>query len=253
MPTPIQFMNLYRKIVVNYEFEDPAAKVCRSGSATVRLNKYFMMNWHADTTQMTHFSAVAAGSSKDQWFKQNRDRIWSAAMGKGAPGDYALALEWAVMSHKITNPSQTTIQTYFDQNLGIDCSGFATNYLIACGKLTNTFNIQQNTSAASYFQPAKAVNDPSRVQSGDLLVLMKNNAVVTGPGHVMVVESYFPGSQAGGNMRVVEATAAAGAHPKLLDSMYSVEKINDKGSVVPCMILDVKRFNTPATVAVIRF
>jgi hypothetical protein len=253
MPRPIEFMNRYRNIVVNFEFDDAAARVCRTGSATVRLNKYFMMHWMPGTTEMTHFSAVSAGSAKDRWFQQNRQRIQTAAMGKGAPEDYGLALQWAVESQKIKNPSQATIQAYFDQNLGIDCSGFATNYLVACGKLTKSVSTLQNTGAESYFQPAKAVDDPSRVQPGDLLVLMKNNVVVRGPGHVMVVDSYFPGSKPGGNMRVVEATAAGGANPKLLDSMYSIEKINDKGGAVPCMILDVKRFNTPASVAVIRF
>ena len=47
--------------------------------------------------------------------------------------------------------------------------------------------------------------------------------------------------------------AAGGANPKLLYSMYSIEKINNKGAVVPCMTIDVNRFNTRASIAVIRF
>jgi hypothetical protein len=55
-------------------------------------------------------------------------------------------------------------------------------------------------------------------------------------------------------MRVVEATGAGAAQPKLLDSMYSVEKIIPKGGAVPLMILVVKRFGSSGhRVAVIRY
>jgi hypothetical protein len=46
---------------------------------------------------------------------------------------------------------------------------------------------------------------------------------------------------------------AAAASPKLLDSMYTVERIIDKGSGVPVMILVVKRHGTSGSrVAVMR-
>jgi len=77
---------------------------------------------------------VTRGSKSDAWFNKNKDRIRNAAMGKGAPQDYELALEWAVLSQKIKNVSQPTLQQYCNEHLGIDCSGFITNYLIACGK-----------------------------------------------------------------------------------------------------------------------
>jgi hypothetical protein len=54
-------------------------------------------------------------------------------------------------------------------------------------------------------------------------------------------------------MRVVEATGASGANPKLLDSMYSVERIIPKAGAVPVMILVVKRHGVSGSrVAVIR-
>ncbi len=254
MPAPLEFMNRYRNITVNIDVDDPVAKVCRVTPVTVRLNKYFMMDWTPGATEMNHYDVVAAGSKKDVWFQENKDRIRTAAMGKGAPEDYGLALQWAVYSQKIKNPSQATIQAYFDQYMGIDCSGFVTNYLIASGKKAYSADLLRNTSAESYFNVASAVNDPNFVLTGDLLVFMKkDNTVLRGPGHIAVVDSYFPGSMAGGNMRVVEATAASGANPKLLDSMYSVDQIINKGGTVPCMILVVTRHGTPGFhVAVIR-
>jgi hypothetical protein len=253
MPTPVQFMQQYRNLRVNAVIDDPVAGVCRRGTHVVQLRKYFMMDWAAGTEEMRDYTAVTRGSRSDAWFQANKDRIRTAAMGKGAPQDYELALEWAVRSNKIANVTQATLQTYCDDHLGIDCSGFVTNYLVACGKRTYSSNTVRNTSAASYFNAANAVNDPTQVRQGDLLVWMDGNAVKRSPGHVAVVESYVAQSMAGGNMRVVEATGASGANPKLLDSMYAVEQIISKGGAVPAMILVVRRHGVSGSrVAVIR-
>ncbi len=241
MPTPVEFMQRYRNIRVNAVIEDPVTRTSRVGSHLVQLRKYFMMNWTGGTEQMSDFTAVTSGGGNNVWYQQHRQAIMTAAMGKGRPGDYALALEWAVRSGKIPNVNQGTLQTYFDEHLGIDCSGFVTNYLVANGKKSDTDTVLRNTSAASYYSAAAAVNDPTQVRQGDLLVWMTGNAVKTDPGHVAVVESYSAQTMAGGNMRVVEATGAGGANPKLLDSMYTVEQIIPKGGAVPAMILVVKR------------
>lgn len=253
MPAPVQFMRQYRNLGVNAVIDDPVAGVCRTGAHVVQLRKYFMMDWAAGTEEMRDYTVVTRGSGSDAWFQANKERIRTAAMGKGAPQDYELALEWAVRSNKIANVTQATLQTYCDDHLGIDCSGFVTNYLVACGKRTYSSNTVRNTSAASYFNATRAVNDPTQVRQGDLLVWMDGNSVRTGPGHVAVVESYVPQSRAGGNMCVVEATGASGANPKLLDSMYAVEQIISKGGAVPAMILVVRRHGVSGSrVAVIR-
>lgn len=254
MPTPLELLRQYRALKVKTVIDDPVARQCREVTHVVQLRQYFMMNWTAGTEQMNDFNAVTSGGSKkNAWFQANKERIRTAAMGKGAPGDYEAALEWAVLSGKIPNPTQATIQTYCDEHLGIDCSGFATNYLIANAKKPDTHETKRNTGAASYFSAAKAVNDPSAVRQGDLLVWMTGNHVKTDPGHVAVVESYVAQSRPGGNMGVVEATGAAGANPKLLDSMYTVEQIIDKGGLVPAMILVVKRHGVSGSrVCVIR-
>jgi len=253
MPTPVEFMQQYRHLKVKAVLDDPVARVCREVTYQVQLKKYFMMDWDAGTEERRDYNVVTRGSKDDAWFQANKDRIRNAAMGKGAPHDYELALEWAVRSKKIKNVNQATLQTYCDEHLGIDCSGFVTNYLIACGKKTYSNNTVRNTGAASYYNVAKAINDPAIVRQGDLLVWMQGNAVKRSPGHIAVVESYVPQSRVGGNMRVVEATGAAAAHPKLLDSMYAVEQIINKGAGVPVMILVVKRHGTSGSrVAVIR-
>ena len=253
MPTPAEFMRQYRNLRVGAAIEDATAGMTRAGTHCVQLRKYFMMDWTEGTEERLDYNVVTAGSSTHAWFRENKDRIRTAAMGKGAPRDYELALEWAVRSGKVPSVTQATLQTYCDNHLGIDCSGFVTNYLVACGKRIYSSNTVRNTSAASYYNVARAINNPAHVQPGDLLVWMNGNVVRSNPGHVAVVDQYFPQSAAGGNMRVVEATGASGANPKLLDSMYSVEQIIPKGGSVPVMILVVKRHGRSGSrVAVMR-
>ena len=141
MPAPLDFMRQYRALRVNSAVENsPAEGICRQVTHEVQLLTYFMMSWTAGTDQREDYSLVtqrAAGAGAqdaNQWYAQNRERIQTAAMGKGAPHDYELALEWAVRSGRIANPSQATLQQFANQHLGIDCSGFVTNYLCANGR-----------------------------------------------------------------------------------------------------------------------
>src|SRR5262245_38994728 len=164
-------MRQYRALNVKAVEDDAVRQVCREVTHQVQLKKYFMMNWTAGTEQMNDYNAVTSGGSKhNAWFQTNKEAIRTAAMGKGSPQHYELALEWAVRSGKIPTPTQASIQTYFDEHLGIDCSGFVTNYLISRGIKPDTHDARRNTSAASYFSAAKAINDPNAVRQGDLLV-----------------------------------------------------------------------------------
>ncbi len=257
MLTPVDFMRQYRNLTVRVPMDDPVKRVSYTGTVTVQLTKYFMMNWNAGSDQRDDFDLVTRGSRHNEWFQEHKPNILSAAMGKGAPHDYELALEWAVRSNKITNPTLASLQTYCDHHLGIDCSGFVTNYLAACHKRVYSAHLVRNSGAASYYNEARAVSDPDRIQQGDLLVWMEGNSVKRSPGHIAVVESYVAQSRPGGNMRVVEATGATGANPKLLDSMYEVERIipqgRHAGHHAPVMMLVVKRHGTSGSrVAVMR-
>jgi hypothetical protein len=253
MPMPTEFMRQYRNLTVNVPIEQPASRVCTVGTHVVQLKNYFMMDWADGAEERRDYNTVTHGSNDDAWFQANKERIRTAAMGKGAPQDYELALEWAVRSKKIPTVTQSTLQTYCDEHLGIDCSGFVTNYLVACRKRVYSSNLVRNTSAASYYHAGTHIDDPTQVRQGDLLVWMEGHSAKSNPGHIAVVESYAAQSAVGGNMRVVEATGASGAHPKLLDSMYDVQQIIPRQGAVPVMILVVKRHGVPGSrVAVIR-
>ena len=121
---------------------------------------------------------------------------------------------------------------------------------------TDPLALLRNTSAQSYYNVADAVNGVAQIKQGDLLVWMKANLPLAHPGHVAVVQAMVPLSSASGNLRVVEATGAAGAKPKLLDSWYLIEKVispDDKALKNDVMVLQVKRHGVSGSrVAVMR-
>lgn len=237
MTSPGDLLMEYRKLMV--PFTVSAGSVKLPTAATVSLKSYFMINWTEGTEQYEDYSHVTSGGRKSEWFQEHKESIKTAAMGKGRPGDYALALQWAVDSGKIKHPNAASIQSFCDNRLGIDCSGFVTNYLARNGKKPNTDKALRGNNAASYYSPGKAINNLMDVKQGDLLVWMTGNAVKTGPGHIAVVDSFSP--QTWTTMQVVEATAAKGATPKLLSSSYVIESIEAKDHNTPVMILTVKR------------
>ncbi|NND61371.1 MAG: CHAP domain-containing protein [Gammaproteobacteria bacterium] len=254
MLMPIDYLQRYRNIKVKAGKEDEETQSSRLVVYQVKIGKYFMMDWDADSEERKDFNTVTRGSRRNEWYRENKPKILNAAMGKGAPEDYELALEWAVRAGRISHASKGTIQAFADDHLGIDCSGFVTNYLIAAGKMMHTDRTVRNTNAASYFSPQKAVNDASAIRPGDLLVWMRGNQVKRRPGHIAVVQSYVPASRLGGNMQVVEATGSRNASPKLLDSMYKVEHIHRAGVGRSTMILEVKRHGRSGSrVSVMRY
>jgi hypothetical protein len=166
MLTPLRFLQQYRQITVSAPLDDETQRVCRVAQHRIQLRKYFMMNWTDGTEQRRDYNHTTRGSRNNEWFQQNKERIRNAGMGKGAPQDYALAMEWAVRSGKVANPTAAALQQYMDDRLGIDCSGFVTNYLVAKGKKVYSANTVRNTGAASYYQVNRAVNDPLDVRQG---------------------------------------------------------------------------------------
>jgi hypothetical protein len=195
----------------------------------------------------------AQSAQLDEWYSRNQERIVNAAMGKGSPLDYQLALEWTVRSGKIKDSTREAIQRFADAHLGLECSGLVTNYLVAIGKRVYSPKLVRDTGAVSYYKPSRAVNDPWSIRRGDLLVWMKGNRPLQKPaGHIALVESYFPGSRVPwnpqvspaadgrqqldiykqarnpGNIRVVEASPAGGVNSMVLDSWYHVEQIIER-------------------------
>jgi len=260
--TPYEFVIKYRQLYVTYESTSestgglPPVTTPQTITSSINLTKYFLMKWDEGSDQLKEFNLVTAkahgGKSKDskaaaksanEWFEQYKENIKTAAMGKGAPDDYRLALEWAIRSGKIPVANTTTVQDFCHKHLGLECSGFATNYLVASGKREYSAHLLRNTNAASYYNPADAVNDAALMKQGDLLVWMKGAHAKTGPGHIAVVDTP-PSTTEPKKMRICEATGHAHAHPHILWSWYDILDVTPKGDKHlhnKVMILKVKR------------
>ena len=140
MPTPAELLNQYRNLNVSYVQDN--GERCVETKAKIRLRKYFMMDWDDGSEERTDFDHVIGGGRRHDFYQEHKERIKTAAMGKGSPEDYRLALEWAVRSGKVQDPAPGTIQGFCDQRLGIDCSGFATNYLIANSRKADSHQVK---------------------------------------------------------------------------------------------------------------
>jgi hypothetical protein len=265
--TPYEFVIKYRQLNVTYESrsewiaDHPIATDLEPQiiTSSIYMWKYFMMKWEEGSDELKEYHLVAGkahgGKSKDsqakaqkanEWYALHKENIKTAAMGKGSPEDYRLALEWAIKSGKIPNPNTDTVQDYCFKHLGLECSGFATNYLVASGKREYSAELLRNTNAASYYDPALAINDSAAILQGDLLVWMKGAKAKTGPGHIAVVDTP-PSTAEPKKMRVCEATGHAHARPHILGSWYDILDVTPKGDKHlhnKVMILKVKRHGT---------
>jgi hypothetical protein len=258
--SPYDFLMKYRHLDVTYvSRSEPAGGTAIDATrqivtSDIHMTKYFMMKWDEGSSQLKEYNLVTAkahgggkrSQSANEWFAENQENIKTAGMGKGSPEDYRLALEWAIISRKIPNPNTTTVQDYCSKHLGLECSGFVTNYLVATGKRPYSANLLRNTNAASYYNPGQAINDINDIQQGDLLVWMNGGHVKTGPGHIAVVDT--PPSYSGPTkMRVCEATAHGSANPKILSSFYEILAGTAPGSKHihnKVLILKLKRHGT---------
>ncbi len=101
MSTPLEFMRRYRNLTVGYVRN--TSTMCMEERATIQLRTYFMMNWTEGTEQRSDYNFVTQGGRNNAWYRANQQAIRNAAMGKGSPREYELALEWAIASGKVTN------------------------------------------------------------------------------------------------------------------------------------------------------
>lgn len=261
--TPYEFLIKYRQLNVSYVSRSeqianhPVDTTPQTITSGIWLGTYFMMKWEPGSNQLKEYNLVTAqahgGKSKDsqsaaksanEWFAQYKENIKTAAMGKGSPEDYRLALEWAIRSGKIPDPNTSKLQDFCFKHLGLECSGFVTNYLVAAGKRVYSAHLLRNTNAASYYNPAQSINDTAEIKQGDLLVWMNGAKVRTGPGHIAVVDTPPSAALVDTHMRVCEATAHSHARPKILGSWYEILEVTPKGDKHlknKVMILRVKR------------
>ena len=122
-------------------------------------------------------------------------------LGKGSPDDMATILNAGVQSGAL-KADPTFLQKWADDNLGVDCTGFAIAYLVELGVLAwnPTFNggagcpwIYQNIAKKNW-QTTKYAAEPELWSVGDMkpddfILWMKSGGgpETKSPGHIVVV------------------------------------------------------------------
>jgi hypothetical protein len=140
------------------------------------------------------------------------ESVHRAFVGKGSPPDIELSLRLAVRYGKVAADARS-VQTYCDQYIGLDCSGFVSNY--ANATLGKTYDVM-NTEAISFRQPPPARRSTMlSIQPLDALAWVADNHVaiihsVTQGYLDTAVARRFGGDATGLECTVVEANLSKG-------------------------------------------
>ncbi len=120
--------------------------------------------------------------------------------GKGSPDQIKHVLTMGVQSGAIAD--QAVVQKFADQFLGVDCSGFASQYLKYVGKITRNL----------WWIPGYKYSDNTNVRTswddvcvGDAVVWLRLDGSETKkPGHIALVAD----NEGGGNLVLVESNGS---------------------------------------------
>ncbi len=97
-------------------------------------------------------------------------------MGKGSPFDIKQAIFAASWCGLV---DLHTLQRYCDENMGLDCNGFA----------SNLFRLDRNTSVASFDDKANRLDSAQRINTRTVLIWVNATGVGKSHTHIAVVES----------------------------------------------------------------
>jgi hypothetical protein len=135
-------------------------------------------------------------------------------VGKGSPPDIQLSLRLAIRYGKVAADA-TSVQTYCDKYIGMDCSGFVSNY--ANATLGKHYDVMNN-EAMSFRQPPSARRSAMlSIQPLDVLAWAADNHVAiihsVKQGYLeTAVARQFGGDVTGLECTVVEANLTQGLH-----------------------------------------
>lgn len=174
----------------------------RSGmvNCTISCNKYLInvgANDASDYAQRVHTKqghigqVMSAGQSAR--LLVNAGAFGRVRVGKGSPDDMAHVLNIGVGSGALAG-DQAQIQQWADANLGVDCTGFASNYFLSSIQSTSA----SVTNIGCNFFRRQAIDNNSTdqafiwdfdaVQADDVLLWMNEAGIETRhPGHIAVV------------------------------------------------------------------
>jgi hypothetical protein len=121
--------------------------------------------------------------------------------GKGDPDLVAEALRLAA-AFGLVEPTRAAMQAYADKYLGVDCSGFAGNYLVRLGLSEKWLD----TAAIDFAPPANRLTRLEQIKTGTMVVWQNGNHVAV-VDRIIMVERKADGTASAVNCWVAESTA----------------------------------------------
>jgi hypothetical protein len=158
-----------------------------------------------------------AGGRNSNLYKQQALSTKLAFYGKGSPQDYSLALGLAMRYGRLKTGN---LQHYCDKvaRLGLDCSGFVSQYFNSSGKFTQE-DVRRYSAARWAGRPGNIVRKgPDEIKSADVMIW-------TGKGHVALIDQVLDK----GKIKVVESCFSGGG---LRNAEYEIELKTAKGKTV---------------------
>ena len=174
-PLPSQYMNRYKQCLVSLA-DGTMMSVC--------VDRYLSMS---NKTSRAYDDLIRALSEKTATprysLSYNLDgrRVHSGCfkmpfMGKGSPFDIRqalLAASWCGLVDRLN------LQRYCDENMGLDCNGFA----------SNLFRLDRNTSVESFDDRANRLDSAQKIGTRTVLIWVNSTGEGKSHTHVAVVES----------------------------------------------------------------
>jgi hypothetical protein len=157
----------------------------------------------------------------------NVSAITRTFVGKGSPSDIAFTLNLATIFGMV-KPDVASVQSYCDAYIGLDCSGFVTNF---ANIVLNADIDVMNKSATSYRDPANVRRkEIGAIQPFDAMAWAHTNHVAVIDALDMdwlrlVANKRADGSLKGMRVLVVESNGSHG----LSDDMYTIQSVDSHG------------------------
>jgi hypothetical protein len=160
---------------------------------TVSCNKYLMNVQNDAVSQKQANIRAVMSAAQARRIGVHRGAFARVIVGKGHPEDMEHVLRTGVSSGALGG-TQRAVQQWADENLGVDCTGFASNYFLDVVRPTGA---QVTNIGCSYYRRQSVlcngaadafIWDFDQVRPDDVILRMQQSGVETRhPGHIAVI------------------------------------------------------------------
>lgn len=184
MGTPLEYEARYKTLKVDFATAGSAPVTLtinqyRLGKAKPEAEKLaehahdYFAEQHKKASTFTLDLIVNGQPATFKTWHEVQPHVHAPFSGKGSPEDCQIAAQMAVLVKRTTVDN---LQTYCDNNMGLDCNGFVGNYLwherggAEWRKLAGEHDLGPNMSIDGFFDKGRPIGSLDQIQAGDLNV-----------------------------------------------------------------------------------